>query len=113
MTRPTKGQQQACDRLADVLVGVTEAARLDGRSTFGAPELRELARLVARASSAFGTEVIVARALEQRGRALGLRGGTVELLSLIETATPPLELLLLPDEGFRAHVEAAERELEG
>jgi hypothetical protein len=112
MTRPTRQQEQACDRLAEALVLVTEAARLDGKGPFGTPELNDVAALFTRATSAFGLDQVVARALERRGQSLGLRAGTGELLSLVEGDLPPLELLLLPDDDFRARVEAAEQELE-
>lgn len=111
MTKPTKLQEQACDRLADALVLITEAVRLDGRAPFGAADLRETAGRLARATSAFGLDVIVARALERRGKALGLRSGTAELLTLIEGDIPPLEMLLKTDDEFRARVEAVEQEL--
>lgn len=111
MTKPTRAQEQACDRLAEALVTITEAARLDGRAAFDGDDLRALAGRLARASSAFGLEVIVARALERRGRALGLRAGTAELLTLMGDDPAPLGLLLLADDAFRARVDEAEREI--
>ncbi|MCA1685345.1 MAG: hypothetical protein LC745_05060 [Planctomycetia bacterium] len=111
MTRPTRGQELGCDRLAEALLAVTEAARLDGRSAFDAADLREVAGRLSRATSAFGLDVIVARALERRGRALGLRAGTAELLTLMDGEVPPLEMLRLSDDAFRARVEAVEQEL--
>src|SRR4051794_40713984 len=111
MTKPTRLQEQACDRLAEALLLITEGARLDGRSSFGKADLRELAGRLARASSAFGLDVIVARALERRARALGLRAGTAELLTLIEGDIPPLEMLLTTDDEFRTLVETMEQEL--
>ncbi len=111
MTKPTRAQEQACDRLAEALVGVTESARLDGRAAFDDGDLRELARRLARASSAFGLDAIVARALERRGRALGLRAGTAELLTLLGDDAAPLGLLLLADDAFRARVDAVEQEI--
>lgn len=111
MTKPTKMQEQACDRLAEALVLVTSAARLDGRSSFGKADLRAVAGGLARASSAFGLDRIVARALEQRGRALGLRAGAAEMLTLMEGDVPPLEMLLLDDDEFRALVAAMDEEL--
>jgi hypothetical protein len=113
MTNPTRQQEQACDRLADSLVLIGEAARLDGKAPFGPAELNEVAELLTRATSAFGLDQLVARSLERRGKALGLRSGTGELLSLIEGDFPPLEYLLLSDDDFRARVTAAEIELEG
>lgn len=111
MTKPTRGQEQACDRLAEALVLITSAARLDGRSAFGAADLRELVGRLARASSAFGLDVIVARALERRGKELGLRSGTAELLTLMGGDISPLEMLLRSDDDFRAAVAAMEEEL--
>lgn len=113
MTKPTRLQEQACDRLAEALVLITEAARLDGKNPFGPADLRETAGRLARASSAFDLDQIVTRALERRGRALGLRSGTGELLMLLEGegGVSPLEALRLPDDEFRARVEEAEQEL--
>jgi hypothetical protein len=111
MTKPTRSQEQACDKLAEALVLLTEAARLDGRARFGAAELRAAADALARASTAFGLDVIVARALERRGLSLGLRSGTAEMLTLMEGGVAPLELLLLTDDDFRARVAAFEEEL--
>jgi hypothetical protein len=113
MTKPTRLQEQACDRLAEALGLITEAVRLDGKSRFGPTDLNELAGLLTRATSAFGLDQVVARSLERRGRALGVRPGTGELLVLVEGDRPPLELLLLADDDFRARVEAAEQELGG
>jgi hypothetical protein len=111
MTKPTRLQEQGCERLAEALLGITEAARLDGRSAFDRADLREVAARLARASSAFGLDVIVSRALERRGRSLGLRAGTAELLTLLEGDLPPLDMLLLSDDDFRARVASAEEEL--
>jgi hypothetical protein len=111
VTKPTKLQVQACDRLADALLAITEAARLDGKGTFAAADLDEVAARVARASSAFDLETIVARALEKRGRALGRRSGTAELLTMLEGEVAPLHMLLLPDDEFNERVDAIDREL--
>ncbi len=110
-TKPTRQQEKAADNLVRTLGLVAESARLDGRSTFGLAELRELARLVAKASSAFNLETIVERAVEERGRSLGLRGGTAELLALVAEGTDLLSTLLLSDDEFRAKVEETEAEL--
>jgi hypothetical protein len=111
MTKPTRGQEQACDRLAEALVLVIDAARLDGRSAFDRADLRALADRLARASSAFGLDVIVARALERRGLALGLPPGTAEMLTLLDENADPLDLLMLTNDEFRERVEAMEQEL--
>jgi hypothetical protein len=111
VTKPTRLQEQACDRLADALLLITEAARLDGKGGFGRADLEAVAQRLARASSAFDLDVIVARALEARGRALGRRAGTAELLTLLDGDVPPLAMLLLPDAEFLERVEALDREL--
>lgn len=111
MTKPTKLQEQACDALAEALLLITRAARLDGKTTFGAADLEALAARLARASSAFTLDQIVARALEQRGRALGRRAGTAELLTLLDSDVAPLAMLLLADDDFLARVDALDQEL--
>lgn len=111
MTKPTRGQRQACDRLAEAVLLIAEAARLDGRSPFGPADLAETVDRLARAVSAFEADTIVALALERRGAALGLRSGTAELIGLVGGEAAPLEMLLRPDEGFRAAVAALEEEL--
>jgi len=109
-TRPTRQQQQACDHFAEAMGLICEGARLDGKGAFHAADLAEVAGRLAKASS-FPLDTIVARAIERRGRSLGLRAGTAELLTLLEGEIPPLETLLLPDDGFRALVERLEQEL--
>lgn len=111
MTKPTKGQEQACDRLAEALLLVTEAARLDGKAPFGPAELHDLAERLTMASSAFGLEQVVARALDRRGNSLDLRSGTGELLLLVAGDIVPIEALLLDDNAFRERVAEAEAEL--
>jgi hypothetical protein len=110
-TRPTRRQQQACDQFAEALGLITEAARLnDGTGRFGADDLAVVADRLAKASS-FSRDEIVARTLERRGRALGLRPGTADLLSLLEGEIRPMETLLLPDDAFREIVAGIEEEL--
>ena len=113
MTKPSRLQEQACERLAEALRLAVEGARLDGKGTFGTAELDGLVGTLARASSAFDAEQIVARALEGRGRSLGLCAGTGELLTLVEGPTRPREMLLLADADFHERVAAAEAELGG
>jgi hypothetical protein len=48
-----------------------------------------------------------------RGRELGLRSGTSELLTLLDGDPEPIEALLLADDAFRARIELIEKELEG
>ena len=113
MTKPSRLQEQACERLAEALVLIAEASRLDGKGRLGPAEFAGVASSLARASSAFDLDQILARALEKRGQALGLRAGTGELLTLMEGETKPLDLLLLADADFRERVAAAEEELGG
>ena len=110
-TKPTRQQQLACDRLAEALVLITEAARLDGKGDFNHGTWDDIARRVARASSAFTLDDIVARALERRGRSLGLPSSIAGLLTLMEAEIKPLEMLLLPDDQFKALVERLQEEL--
>ena len=110
-TKPTRQQDLACDKLADALRAITEAARLDGKATLDAMTLIEIAVRLARASSAFSLDTIVARALEARGKSLGLRTGTAELLTLLDSHIRPLEVLLRNDDDFRAIVAKLEDEL--
>lgn len=110
-TKPTRRQQQACDQFAEALGLITEAARLDdGTGRFDADDLAAVVDRLAKASS-FRREEIVARALERRGRALGLRSGTADLLSLLEGEVTPMGALLLPDDAFRELVARIEEEL--
>ncbi len=108
-TKPTRMQQKARDNLAEALVLITHATRLDGMGKLDAEGLGILAVRLAQASSAFGLDEIVARALERRGRYLGLP--TVELLTLIEADMKPLDMLLLSDDEFKALVERIHEEL--
>jgi hypothetical protein len=110
-TKPTRAQDQACHKLAQALLLIAEAARLDGRDSLGGAGWPDVARSVARASTAFGLEEIVARALEERVRLLGLRSDAVELITLVEGDFEPLATLLLPDDDFREVVAKAEAEL--
>jgi hypothetical protein len=110
-TKPTRLQEQACDLLATVIVSVSEAARLDGKGSLDGRAFASIAELSARASSAFGLDTIIARALEIRGKSLGLRAGTAELVTLLETGKRPLDLLLLDDDGFRELVARLDEEL--
>lgn len=111
MTKPTKRQEQAGERLADALLLVAEAVRLDGGRGFAAGDFEEAARRLARASSVFSVDEIVARALESRGRALGRRPGTAELLTLLEGDVTPAAALLLTDEEFHERLDALDEQL--
>ncbi len=110
-TKPTRGQEAAADVLAGALLAIAEAARLDGRSGLEPPKFVDLAGRVAAVSSAIGRDEIVARALEARGRSLGLRSGTADLLMLVDAVGDPLAALLGDDEAFRGLVARAEAEL--
>ncbi len=110
-TKPTRQQDQAADKLAGILGAIAEAARLDARSPLDPSTFADLAGRVARVSSAFNLDAILARALESRGKALGLRSGTADLLTLVELDVAPLASLLLDDDAFRGLVARAEAEL--
>jgi hypothetical protein len=110
-TKPTRLQQQACDHFAEALVLITEGARLDGKGILGLGGLTEIARRIAQASSAFDLDTVIARALERRVRALALRSGTAELLTLLDTEIKPLEMLLLSDEEFKELIGKMEADL--
>jgi hypothetical protein len=112
-TKPTRLQQQACDRLADALTAVTEAHRLDGNGQLDADDLRELARSIGRVSSAFAVDHIIARALESRARSLGLSSGTADLIGLNAETIDPLQTLRLGDAEFIELVKKLEEELGG
>ncbi len=112
MTKPTRGQQQARALLAQAILAICEAARLDGNVKFSAASLREAIERLAKASSAFSTEEIVLTALEQRLKGLGYSVGSVELLTLVEQPLSTLEMLHLDDEQLKRLVAAAEEEFE-
>jgi hypothetical protein len=112
-TKPTRLQQQARDRLADALTAVAEAHRLDGRGQLAADDLRELARLVGRVSSAFPFDQILARALDSRARSLGLSSGTADLIGLNAETIEPLQTMRLADAEFTELVKKLEDELGG
>ena len=112
-TKPTRMQQQACDHLAQALVLITEAVRLDGKGTLDQEDLGVIAARMAQASSAFGLDEIVVKALERRGAGLGLPSRAAELLTLLDSDLRPLEMLLLADDEFRALVERLEEEQRG
>ena len=94
-----------------LLLLITQAARLDGMGRLDPESLGVIADRLAHATSAFGLDEIVARALERRGRYLELSGTTAELLSLVEVDMKPLEMLLLSDEEFKALVARIQEEL--
>ena len=110
-TKPTRLQERACDLLAESLLAIADASRLDGKGSLDPPVFAELADRAARASSAFDLDTIVVRALEGRGRALGLRAGTAELITLLDPDRHPLDLILLTDDDFRELVARLEEEL--
>jgi hypothetical protein len=110
-TKPTREQEHAGDLLAQTLLNIAEAARLDGRGNLTEGILREIADRLARASSTFDLDVIVNRALESRGRSLGLRSGCSDLLGLFEDEVRPFDLLLKSDDEFKALIARLEEEL--
>jgi hypothetical protein len=110
-TKPTKQQQQGREKLAQALVLISDAARLDGRPSLDAPSWAILAAHVARASSVFRLDEIIARSLELRALALGLSPATAEMITLVESATHPLDMMLLSDDDFRALAASMDEEL--
>ncbi len=110
-TKPTKLQQIGRDKLAEALNLIAEAARLDGRSPTSGTTWATLTSQVARTSSAFSLDEIVARALERRALALGLAASTAEMLTLVETTIRPIDLLLVGDDQFREAAAAIDEEL--
>lgn len=112
-TKPTRQQQLAGDRLADALVAIAEASRLDGNARLGADDLRQLTRLLAQVSSAFPLDQIVARALETRARSLGLSSGAADLIGLNSDTVDPLQTFRLGDAEFTDLVKKLEEELGG
>ena len=112
-TKPTRQQQQACDRLADSLLAIAEAHRLDGKGRLDADDLRDIARLIGRVSSAFPLDHIVARTLDSRARSLGLSSGTADLIGLNAETVDPLQTLRLDDLEFTELVKKLEEELGG
>jgi hypothetical protein len=110
-TKPTRMQQQACDHLAEALVLITGAARLDGQGKLAPDDLAVIAGRLAQVTAAFSLDDIVARALERRSKALGLPSGAAELLTLLEAEIRPLEMLRLSDDDFKALVERMQEEL--
>ena len=110
-TKATKMQQKACDNLAEALVLITQATRLDGIAKLDPESLGVIADRLAHATSAFGLDEIVARALERRGRYLELPGTTAELLTLVDSDVKPLEMLLLSDDEFKTLVQKIQEEL--
>jgi len=111
-TKPTRLQQQACEKRARALLLITEAARLDG-GELAKDDLRMITDRLARASSAFTLDDLVTRAIEQRGRDLGLPASTAEFLTLLDSSITPLEMLLLTDDAFKALAAKMEEELDG
>ena len=112
-TKPTRLQQQACDRLAEALGAIAEAHRLDDKGRLEDGDLRELARLLGQVSSALPLEHIVAKALESRAKALGLSAGTADLIGLNAETIDPLQTLRLDDDAFTELVKKLEEELGG
>ena len=100
-TKPTKLQAKARDDLAEALLLIAEAARLDGRAAMDPSAFREIAARIARVSSVYTLEDVFAKAVERRGLLLGFPPSTAEILSLAMTELEPIDILLRDDEGFR------------
>jgi hypothetical protein len=112
-THPTRLQQRACDILAEALLGIAEASRLDGRGKLDASDLEQVARLVGQVSSAFSLDHIVARSIALRAESLGLASGTADLIGLNADTVDPLQTLRLGDAEFTELVKRLEEELGG
>lgn len=110
-TKPTRSQTQARDDLAEALLLIAGAARLDGRGTLDPPRFAEVASRVARVASAYSQEEIIARAIERRALALKLPPTTSEMLTLVDSDVKPLDMLLLEDDAFRDLAAMLEDEL--
>ncbi len=110
-TKPTRQQQQACDQLAEALLLIIEAARLDGRVKLDPESVSGITGKLAAMSSAFGVDDIVGRALQRRCQRLGLPESDVELLTLMESELDPLAILVLSDDAVRHRVARLREEL--
>src|SRR5271165_4801239 len=110
-TKPTRLQQQAADHLAEALVLVTDAHRLDGKGALSPTEFDEIARRIAGVSSGFSLDEIAVRALERRARALKLTSSAVDLISLQDDGPDLPPILLLPDQELVDLVKRLEEEL--
>jgi hypothetical protein len=110
-TKPTRLQTKARDDLAEALLLITGAARLDGRGSLDSPRFAEIATRIARVSSAYPLEEIVAGAIERRALELGLSAAAAEMLTLVESDVKPLDMLLLDDDAFRALAATLDEEL--
>jgi hypothetical protein len=112
-TKPTRHQQLASDILAEALRSIAQAHRLDGKGRLEPEDLREIARLIGQVSSAFPLDHIIARALANRGQALGLSSSTADLIGLNAETIDPLQALGLGDAEFTELVKKLEDELGG
>ena len=110
-TKPTRQQARGCDLLAQALLLIAEAARLDVRGSLDRSEIDQIGRSIAGVSRAFDLGEIVSRSIESRAQALGLRSGTAELLALVFDEVDPMIHLFMTDETFKEVVAKAELEL--
>lgn len=110
-TKPTRQQRHACEQLAEALELIAAVARQEPGSGLALADFQEIVRLSARATPAFESDELVARTLARRCRALGLPDSAAELLTLWDAGMPPMEMLLLTDEGLRALVVRLEEEV--
>ncbi len=110
-TKPTRQQDRGCDQLAQALLLIAEAARLDGRSPLdraswpnspgGSPGPRP--RSTSTRSSPGPSKQGARRSASDRARPSCSRS--------IEGEVEPLATLLLSDDEFKALVAKAEEEL--
>ena len=112
-TKPTRLQQQACERLAEALHLIAESSRLDGQGKLDPCDLDEIALRISRVSSAFPLDTIVVKAIELRARSLKLSSSAAELIALADGELDPLQTLRLGNREFVELVEKLENDLGG
>jgi len=110
-TKPTRKESQACDQLAQAILTITQADRLDVPGKLDLGDLEIIVKHLAKICPAIGVDGIIEKAIGLRVQSLGLPSSTMDLLSLVEDDIQPLKMLLLGDEEIRGMVERANEEL--
>jgi len=111
MTRPSKLQDQAAAKLVAAVGLAAEAHRLDGGPRPSTADFREAVQKLARLSTPYSADDLLARALDERGQSLSMNMNVGELVMLVESPVETYAAMLLGDDEFRAHVAALEAEL--
>lgn len=111
MTKPSKLQEQAAARLVLAVTSAAEAHRLDGGPKPSTADFREAVQKLARLSTPCSADELLARALDERGKAMKMSMSAGELVMLVESPVETYAAMLLGDEEFRAHVAALEATL--